>query len=657
MIYLTQLFSILIKTSIAASFVAVGILVARLLLKRFPKVFSYTLWSLLLFRLLCPLSLPIRLNLKELFTSKLTPAGDQMLNTLQSSNITSALTNYGSTSVVNHSSNVIPISNNVTLSKEAWYHFNLLELLSSIWVIGIIILLTYSIYTYIKIKRKIRTATLIRDNLYESDQIGTAFVCGFIRPRIYLPVNLQNQNLHYVLTHERVHLQRKDYLIKPLSYLLLILHWFNPLMWLSFALMCRDMEMSCDEKVIKLFGYQIQKDYSYSLLSFSVRRNGLFLFCPLAFGESSIKTRIKNVIRYRKPAIGTILLAILIIVTSAILLLTNSDSNTQKSSNPITADDGSIKNTDTSLSDQGKNKESLALEGKTQKENNEILDLTANVLNENGTYSETTASEIEANLDKIMSSPKESSNPQDYINAHWKEYENILKTGTEGLAYISSQYESNNMNGLRGQIITSLYKDLLTSTYIIPQDRISAQQWYDRMRIYRITTLPDFAYDGTDPIEKLVYDTLIKEYGNNKTGFTIVAPRIFGSYDEGNYRKIITTSFIASFKISESKVTMNSASVLPIALTYQKDSNGKYVLVKKEVSEDGSHFAPSIKNFCKLPVSNKEIKGLSNKILNHYGKYQDIIDLLTENLKHHLKKYNLSGISYYDSDGSVIFMQ
>jgi bla regulator protein blaR1 len=189
---------------------------------------------------------------------------------------------------------------------------------SMIWLTGVIALLMYSVISYMRILRRVRTATLVKDHIFETDQITTPFVCGFVKPRIYIPAGVSEQELSYILLHEQTHIRRRDYLIKPLMYLLVILHWFNPLMWLSYALMSKDMEMSCDEAVIKKLGSQIKGSYSGSLLGFSVRRSGLVTGSPLAFGESSVKARIKHILAYRQPtsrrvAVSTIAIMILII--------------------------------------------------------------------------------------------------------------------------------------------------------------------------------------------------------------------------------------------------------------------------------------------------------------------------------------------------------
>jgi len=198
-----------------------------------------------------------------------------------------------------------------------------MDVLSLVWLAGIIVLLFYSTILYIKTKRRLQTATLVRDNIYESDRIGTAFVCGFIHPKIYIPLSIGKTDISYILEHERTHIRRRDYIIKPLAFLALILHWFNPMMWLSFKLMSRDMEMSCDESVLRRLGDNAKGGYAGSLLSMSVRRISFLTANPLAFGESHVKARIKNVLSYRKPVFWVVIVAVLVLLSAAFLLLAN----------------------------------------------------------------------------------------------------------------------------------------------------------------------------------------------------------------------------------------------------------------------------------------------------------------------------------------------
>jgi len=318
---LKDLFITVVNMSITASYVAIGVILVRLLLKKAPKIFSYVLWAPVLFRLVCPFSFSsefsffnlINLNAKQgIGIFKFVPGNIGMMQTptVRSgvSSIDSAINASLPAAVPVASVNPIQI----------WIY-----ILSLIWIFGVIALLIYSIVSYVKIKGKLQTATRMDGNVFETDAIETAFVCGFIRPKIYVPVNIGDANLSYILEHERTHIRRKDYLIKPLAFLALILHWFNPLIWLSFVLMSRDMEMSCDESVLRRLGEDAKRGYSYSLLSLSVQKKGLLAANPLAFGENHTKARIKNVLNFKKPAFWVIVIAVIAVCAVVIAFVTD----------------------------------------------------------------------------------------------------------------------------------------------------------------------------------------------------------------------------------------------------------------------------------------------------------------------------------------------
>lgn len=169
-----------------------------------------------------------------------------------------------------------------------------------LWRLGVLALLVYSLVTYFRLKRRMATAVLLDKHIFESDNIRSPFILGFIKPRIYIPFGLQEQERVYILKHEAYHLKRKDHLIKPLAFVVLAFHWFNPLAWLAFILMAKDMEMSCDEKVLSETGSGIAKDYCTSLLAFAANRR-LPSASPLAFGETGIRERVKNILRFKTP--------------------------------------------------------------------------------------------------------------------------------------------------------------------------------------------------------------------------------------------------------------------------------------------------------------------------------------------------------------------
>jgi hypothetical protein len=189
---------------------------------------------------------------------------------------------------------------------------------------GLRVLLIYSVVSYLWLKRRVSTATHLNGNVFETDEISSPFVCGFFKPKIYLPVGINETEREYVLLHERTHILRKDHIIKPIAFFALSIHWFNPFMWLAFCLMSRDMEMSCDERVVCELDREGKVRYSETLLRLAMRRP-ILAGSPLAFGESTTKSRIKNVLHYKKPSFWLVCTAVLVLASGTIFLLTNPD--------------------------------------------------------------------------------------------------------------------------------------------------------------------------------------------------------------------------------------------------------------------------------------------------------------------------------------------
>ena len=180
----------------------------------------------------------------------------------------------------------------------------------------------YTAISYWRLRRKVDTAVRYKDNIFQSENVSFPFVLGIIKPRIYLPFKMNGQYLEYVVAHEQAHICRKDHWWKPLGFLLLMIHWFNPLMWLAYVLLCRDIELACDEKVIKELGNEQRGDYTQALVACSVNRR-MIAACPLAFGEVSVKERVKSVMNYKKPAFWVIIISVIVCVGVAVCFLTN----------------------------------------------------------------------------------------------------------------------------------------------------------------------------------------------------------------------------------------------------------------------------------------------------------------------------------------------
>lgn len=310
---MTNLFRIILNMSITASYVALAVIMVRFILKRVrvPKIFSYILWSAVIIRLVIPVSFTSSFSILRLvqprakvgtgFMEFVSQDIGMQLNPVVDAGIS------GISRLVNSS---LPAATPMVSA-------NPLQLIMSIgsiiWITGAAILLLYSVTSYLGILSSVRTATLVKDNIFETDQIATPFVCGFLKPKIYIPIGMSEHEQSYILMHEQTHIMRRDYLIKPFAFMMLIVHWFNPLMWLSYALMSRDMEMSCDERVVSKMGDQIKGSYSTTLLSLSVSSSGLLTGSRLAFGESNVKARIKNILAYRQPSSWMVACSMLVI--------------------------------------------------------------------------------------------------------------------------------------------------------------------------------------------------------------------------------------------------------------------------------------------------------------------------------------------------------
>ncbi|WPC44346.1 M56 family metallopeptidase [Clostridium sp. JS66] len=618
--YVQNLFFTVLNMNITASCVILFVVIARLFLKKAPKIFSYSLWIVVMFRLMSPFSFSSAISfLKPIFD---TPKKIQYIP-LNVGNVAQPKVQ-ASISGVNVildksaiSSSVSTVINSIDM---------VLLVLSIIWFLGILIMVSYGSISYIMLKKKVSCAMLVNDDVFECEKIKTPFVLGIIKPKIYLPIGLLEEEKKYILKHEQIHIKRFDYIIKLFAFLLLCIHWFNPLVWMSFILMSNDMEMSCDEKVIKEFGSSIKKDYSRSLLSMSVGRK-LAVGSPLAFGENNTKNRIKNILKYKQPAFWVLALGVIVSIVIGIALI----------SNPIS---------------KKVNSEAVLLENEKYAK--------AENLNSKGFPSENLKKSsllVEENLKIILSSPSISSNPEKYISAHSTEYENILKNGDDALGYMLLQFRKGNVeNDLRGQIVMRLCKDLLGKRNNVQDTNLLPTQWYSKLQIVEKNVTPYYSYNGTDLIEKLVYKTEIEKNQNirNDLTFLIVAPHIHGSYEEENKLKIFVTTYAATYQFYGKTLYEQCGSISPSAITYVKNTDGSYKLDKYEQAEDGDECAPSIKKFCTMPVTGKKIKGLSDKILKYGRDNKDIIKLNRDNLVKHLKVNAQTGISIKEISGKIV---
>ncbi len=305
-----NMFLQILNMSFTGAIVIVFVLFFRLFLKKAPKVFSYGLWSVVLFRLICPFSFE---SIFSLLPTKAAPISEDIVY-MATPKIDTGIT------VVNNAVNTVlpPATPYASVNPlQIWMFIG-----RFIWLFGIAFLLIYSLITLIQLKKNLQSATPYKDNIFISENIETAFVMGVFRPQIYLPTNLNEAEREYILLHEQTHIRRFDHIIKLISFMALCLHWFNPLVWAAFFISSRDMEMSCDEAVIKRLGNEVKKDYSSSLLTLTTGRR-IVGGTPLAFGEGDTKGRIKNVLNYKRPAFWVLIVTVIIVIGVALGLITN----------------------------------------------------------------------------------------------------------------------------------------------------------------------------------------------------------------------------------------------------------------------------------------------------------------------------------------------
>lgn len=314
---LTSLFLKILNMSITATYVMLFVYVLRLFLRKMPKSISYALWFVVLIRLVCPVSFPSAYSILNILSSRNIPASQSGLAFVPDkiANLQTA-SDYlpQATSTITEN---LPASA-ASAPAVSW----LIPATSIIWLAGIIFMLGFGAVSYLKMKRSLSDATWIKGRIFETDAVTLPFIFGFFRPRIIMPVGLGPDDAAYVFSHEQVHIRRRDYLVKPLAFLVLAINWFNPFIWLAYFLMGQDMEMSCDEAVMKHQGQQARSDYSSTLLRLSLHRRSLVL-SPLAFGESGTKSRVRNILSFKRPAIWISAVAIVAVIAIGICLLAN----------------------------------------------------------------------------------------------------------------------------------------------------------------------------------------------------------------------------------------------------------------------------------------------------------------------------------------------
>ncbi len=353
-----KLFFELLNMSITASILVVVIIALRLILKRVPKAIMCVLWAFVAIRLVCPIAIESNFSLmpeREVIPKQTVSVQEDKPISESNTNINNIVINNDKNSDKNtviesnpivedkHTDSKVDAPDEVketpTVSKSEIF----ISIASKVWIVGIIAMVIYAGVSYIRLYIRIREAVQYKDNIWLCDNVSSPFILGLIRPRIILPSNINDNEMVHILAHEQSHIKRLDHLWKPLGFILLAIYWFNPFIWVAYILLCKDIEMACDEKVVKGMDLDGRKEYSSVLFEYSVSRK-MITACPLAFGETSVTSRIKSVLSYKKPTFWVILVAVIVCAGVGVAFLTNPK-----------AEDAGEENVDTANMDENEN--------------------------------------------------------------------------------------------------------------------------------------------------------------------------------------------------------------------------------------------------------------------------------------------------------------
>ena len=316
---MTALFLKLLNMSIPAGWLVLAVLVLRLVLKKAPKWTHCVLWGLVALRLVCPVTIESSLSL----IPDAQPIPEAVLS-IPAEEIPAGFEDYtmDTTAFLYRTVPGEDGTVSIQISDAETTSLDILTVVCSVWLLGVIAIVLYAFVTYRRLHDKVQASIRVKDDLFICDYIDSPFILGVRKPIIYLPSALHPEDAAYVLAHERSHLKRKDHWWKPLGFTLLALYWFHPLIWVAYILLCRDIELACDERVVKDLGRRQKKEYSEALLSCSIPRH-MIAACPLAFGEVGVKERVKNVLRYRKPSFWVLVITLVAILIVSVCFLTN----------------------------------------------------------------------------------------------------------------------------------------------------------------------------------------------------------------------------------------------------------------------------------------------------------------------------------------------
>ena len=335
---MADFFNEILNMSINASWLILIVMLIRLIFSKAPKWIRCLLWAMVGIRLILPFSIESAMSLL--------PSAQTIPSEILHNNSTAGVSGAEVFKYIGNN----PVSYSLAYA-DGSIHFNeyctpdvdtvnplflILSVAFVIWLIGFVALILYAVISYIKLKNKIKTAVLLRDNIYQSEAVASPFILGIINPKIYIPFGLSEETLQYVEAHENTHLKRFDHITKPLGFLILCVHWFNPLVWVAYNLFCKDIELACDERVIRNMETEKRKEYASAILECGINERKIAAY-PLAFGEANIKDRVKNALNYKKPMLRVIIIAIIACIAVSIGFMTNPDNKEENPSASFTS--------------------------------------------------------------------------------------------------------------------------------------------------------------------------------------------------------------------------------------------------------------------------------------------------------------------------------
>lgn len=429
---MNTLFNTIVNMSITGSIVIAAVIIIRFLLKKLPKKYSYLLWSVVAFRLCVPVSFE---SIISIFQFK--PLQAHPKNAVSESGVMPYVPMpEPKAAPLPQATAPLQGGSNIAEMTEVQQTVTITDVLPYVWLAGVVLFALWGIVSYIRFNGLLSSSVKYIDNIYQSDRIETPLIFGIIKPKIYIPFEMNTEYFSYVIAHERYHIKRCDYLVKLFAFFVLALHWFNPLCYLAFYLMSKDMEMSCDEKVLGS-SENVKKNYSYALLSFATDKK-FPAPTPICFGEGSVKSRIKNILKFKKPKLAVSVIAVLFCGLVLVSCAANPKSDNALIKEP---ENNSFESTENEKLKDKDYLTSFATLSKNQRD-----------------YIDELFISLENPDDALV---KASSNPGDYI-AHNKEaYNTLVEGGIYTMQYIVDEFSKGGQTGLKGHLMRSVMDKII----------------------------------------------------------------------------------------------------------------------------------------------------------------------------------------------------